>query len=389
MAATTQTAKHKDRELNAVFISDLHFGVNRLSPTRMGADLLAWLAPRLTKNTDLLVISGDVYDHQLDADSPGAKMVNRVMTYILSTCAKFNIEVILLLGTTNHDGKQPENMVHINQGLDTPAKLHYWDKVGVHRVLGMDILAVPDNMANSAEGVWQLVQAAMKEAGVDKVHMAVTHGTYSIHDIAKFDSHAHDITKYLDIVNMLMVNGHVHQPKHYKWHITVGSFDRHVHGDEAAKGGWVVKLWPERGEYEATYHPNENAHCFKIVAIPDEVEHQDKAYELAVDAINEITLNNRPPFFVSLRHKKGFDIRPVVDRLKVNFPTDVHFTVQANKTTEPEVLTSAVILPDVKRKPPLTINTLPERFRMRLEAHDVEQIDYILDVFTEVLNEPL
>jgi len=317
------------KPIRALAISDLHLGVNRLSPNRMYRSLFTELSVRLTKDIDYCFVTGDVYDRQLRTDSLESKTANQFCSFLCSACARNQIILIVLNGTTNHDGNQSENFVHINAGLSEPCELYYWDKVKVHNINGITFLSVPDNAASTHAGVQEKVSAALREAGVDKVDISLTHGLYDSHMLAGFGLEAHSAEFYLSITRTLIVNGHIHTTSRHEHLRTVGSYDCHRQGEEEAKGGWEFVIDTEKCTFEETFFENRTAYQFKRFDISESIEDIGEAYEFVTKKLSEFKI--LPTCYITLGYVGKLDMSALLERLNDNYRGDVVFSTTKKK----------------------------------------------------------
>lgn len=376
----------KTSSFNYVVISDLHFGVSRLDPNRMFRSLVTWLQERLNDSVDYLFVTGDVYDHQLQADSLPAKVVKKLITIICELCRKFKIKLRVLKGTSSHDGKQCENFVYINDGLLTPCDLKYWDKVGVHKEKGITFLAVPDNAASTHVGVQAKVELALKEANVEQVDVALTHGLYDTHMLAGFGLAAHSAEFYLSKVRTLILNGHIHTTSKYKHLRTVGSFGRYRQGEEEAKGGWAGTIDVANQSFTESFFENKTADQFFRINLPKTCGDVSEAYRFVTDKLSAIAIN--PVSYVTIGTLPTTNVKALIDRLNEQYTGDVIFTSAKVKTKEHQFDTEDLTINfSVDKVSPVTPTTLCDLMGDKLKRMGVTCTDKHLTLLQGIINE--
>jgi DNA repair exonuclease SbcCD nuclease subunit len=364
---------------NYVVISDLHLGSKRLSVETMIKSIMITIAPLVNSSLDFLFITGDVYDSLItDCDSIEAKRINGFITWVTSTCSKYDITLIVLKGTTNHDFRQCENFVHINNGLAKPCDLRYFDKVGVHFIRGMSILAVPDNAATTIAGVKALVEIALKDAGVTQVHVALTHGLYSHHILAGFSDEFHDTEFYLSITKILLINGHVHTSQLYKHHKTVGSFDRTAQGEEEAKGGAYGIIDIDSGTYTCLFLENKFAHIFRCMVLPHNLNDAAEAYSYVLDNLETMVETGG---WLSVEPPAHLDITETISRLNHTAQGKIVFSIRKvkNKDKDKDKITFTRI-----ESKPISPATLTEMLSEKLTRDNVIITPIHLEIMKEI-----
>lgn len=192
-----------------------------------------------TAKLDLIIIEGDVYDHDLYLYSPDEALFRPFRKYLLTLAKKYDIVVRVLRGTPDHDWDQSRSFVTDNELMEIHADCKYVDTVEIEYLerFNMHILYIPDEFMPRCEDTWGVVKAALKRHNLDKVDFCVMHGCFP-HQLPDLEGkiQMHDPVAYSDITNYYIVIGHIHQPSQNGKIIGPGSIERLVHGDEGTKG---------------------------------------------------------------------------------------------------------------------------------------------------------
>lgn len=254
-------------EFRIASASDLHLAHNNNSPKEM-IPLLKAAFPRdkETALLDVIVLPGDIYDHQLPLPDPQVNEIDEWIIWKLRMCKAMDIDLWILRGTPSHDRNQSERFVFLNDTLKIGCNLTYVDELKIVWMpkFGIHVLFVPDEWTDSAEKTLEEVHQLMMIAGIKKVDYAIMHGQFEYQLPPVVKAQKHNSEAYLSIVDKLIFIGHVHQFSKHERIIAQGSFDRTTHGDEKPKGH-VRALVRSADDYELTFVENTGAKIFKTV----------------------------------------------------------------------------------------------------------------------------
>lgn len=192
-----------------------------------------------TAALDLIIIEGDVYDHDLYLYSKDEELFKGFRKYLLQLAKKYDIPIRILEGTPDHDWKQSRSFTIDNEMLEIGADVRHVETLEIEYMARYDIhiLYVPDEFMPRCETTWTYVQAALARHNLTQVDLCVMHGCFphQLPDLAD-KIQMHDPKLYSDITRYYIVIGHIHQPSHNGKILGPGSIERLVHGDEGEKG---------------------------------------------------------------------------------------------------------------------------------------------------------
>lgn len=282
-----------NKPINLAVYSDIHLG-HRKTPTAHNIENLKLYLPDdpSSNELDMVVLPGDLFDRFLNLPQEDTMDIHRWATYLLKTCKRRDIVLVVLEGTPSHDWKQPQLLEEINSSIG--AELHYAPTLSIHHFdkFNIDILFIPDEWSSDNDDTWCQVQSLMTEHQLDKVDFTVMHGQFAYQLPDHVDVPVHKPDRYMSITRHYVFCGHVHKPSTYgpinnanDWPedygsiIVPGSFNRLAHGEEEAKGHWRLTVDPKRDD-KIMFIENEYAVIYKTVEVSgmstdEAVEHVD------------------------------------------------------------------------------------------------------------------
>lgn len=219
---------------------DWHVGHHTTTTTSIVAALYRMFPDNAeTAALDLIIIEGDVYDHDLYLYSKDEELFKGFRKYLLQLAKKYDIPVRILEGTPDHDWKQSRSFVIDNEMLEIGADVRHVETLEIEYMARYDIhiLYVPDEFMPRCETTWGYVQEALRRHNLTKVDFCVMHGCFP-HQLPNLANQIqmHDPKLYSDITEYYIIIGHIHQPSQSGKIIGPGSIERLVHGDENEKG---------------------------------------------------------------------------------------------------------------------------------------------------------
>jgi len=275
MVSKSSKTKHPDY-LYAAFISDIHLGAQNTQTKHIIANLDAMFPNNeVTAQLDVIYIAGDVFDRDLLLTDPQVMDIQLWIFRFLRLCAQHDIQVRVLKGTPSHDWNQCLYFEHCNVEGKIGCDLEYHAKLDIEyqERLGLNVLYIPDEWQPTTEQTWQDVQEIMMEKQLSKVDLVIMHGMFGFQlpEIDHLDKHNEG--RYLDITNLVIVCGHVHQANHFDRIYIPGSPDRLCHGDEGDKSHLRMRFYrdPEAPERftaegrEVVRIKNDNAKVYQTV----------------------------------------------------------------------------------------------------------------------------
>lgn len=233
-------------KLNLAFISDIHLGHPNTPTDFIIQNLETYAFPDNdeTGKLDIIFLSGDVFDSQLEFDSPAAVSIRAWVARFVQMCARRGISVRILKGTPLHDWEQSYIFHEINVNFDLGCDLKYIDQIHIEHMekFGIDVLYVPDEARATPEQTWDVVQALLDERGITKVDLASMHGAFphQLPNLEAIKDRFHDPVKYTNIVRHWIDIGHIHKFSIEGNILAQGSFDRLSHNEEMDKG--IIKV---------------------------------------------------------------------------------------------------------------------------------------------------
>ncbi len=188
----------------------------------------------------------------------------------------------ILEGTPSHDWGQVKLLQHIIDKNKIPVDFKYINTIHIeHNArLNKTILYIPDEVSESAETTYELVNKALKDNNLKQVDIAFMHGYFN-YQLPVSHKSAHNEDKYLNIVKQYICIGHVHIATVFKRILAPGSIDRTAHGEEGAKGGLLLSVLKDTSYL---FVPNKNAAIYTTIST------SHKSILSIIDAIkNKIT----------------------------------------------------------------------------------------------------
>lgn len=296
-------------------ISDVHFFHGRTKSPRMLSGIRTLFPDNAeTGKVDLLLITGDWFDHLVSLNDPDIRWAIEGVRWILRICKKYDIEVRVLEGTSSHDRRQNHIFEIINDVEDIQAPMKYVDTLSIEYIdrFGINILYVPDEWSHKAELTLQQARNLIHSRGLETVHILAGHGgaTYQLPGVPS--PALHDAALWSELVSVQMFFGHIHTHSRYlKW-MSVGSLERLGHGEEEKKG--IVRMTYRDGvEVEYKRIINHSAKLYRTLPAYDlEIGELIAMIDDQTDAPKGSAFRIEfPPEVVTL---------PLLDTLKETFP---------------------------------------------------------------------
>ena len=231
--------------ISIVAISDIHIGCPRSNPHLLHDKLKKFLYPQITKDTDILFICGDFFDTQLTLNAYAAFESLEVIRELKLLCREVGCDIRVLRGTFTHDRTQPQHFVMGEPENDTTIRLLDTVCIEHHEKTGLDILYIPDN--HGYDNIYDEIDKLLRSHNLEKVDILVHHGYFKhmLPEALLTKGLPHGCLDYehtSKFVKGCVLNGHVHIPSVYQNIVSVGSFDRLAHGEEAPKGFYRVNI---------------------------------------------------------------------------------------------------------------------------------------------------
>ncbi len=240
--------------------SDIHF-LHPRTPTRHIVDnFLHYLHQYDNVPVDLVIIAGDVFDRDVSFNDRDITDVIGWFFEVALWCAKKNATLRVLEGTPSHDAAQARHFGEMIGNARIPVDYRYIDTVMVEKIphLDLSILYVNDEYHPDTEVTLRDAKAAIKDANLTQVDIAVMHGCFNYQlPPAASKAPRHNESEYLSLVKHYIFIGHHHTHSVYDRIIASGSFDRLSHGQEEPKG--FIDATIKTGEDSFYFIENEKA----------------------------------------------------------------------------------------------------------------------------------
>lgn len=218
------------------------------------------ITDELLKEADMLIITGDLFDRQLNNGDIVVHQINRWITRLMFRCSAFNTMIRIVEGTPSHDREQSRFFVEQRENAMIDVDLHYTKNLSIEYIEKLDsyFLYVPDKHNPSTDVTLDEVKKQISDLGIEQVDFAIMHGAFSYQLPAIVPEPTHNEQEYLKLVRHQILIGHVHLMTVNERILAAGSFDRICHNDEGAKGLFQVTV-KDNGEWERVFIENQNA----------------------------------------------------------------------------------------------------------------------------------
>ena len=286
--------------------ADIHLGHQRTPSESTLEALDRVINPKTLKDLDVLLIAGDFFDHLLQFPDDRVLKIEAWVCQLLLLCKKFDVVLRVLEGTGSHDCKQSRIFVNLNSSAAINADVKYIDKISVEVIerFGISVLYVPDNQGHN-DSVWQNVQTVLLEAGLKQVDFAVMHGFFEFQiPFGIQDTNAHIQARYESIVRYTIFIGHHHTHRLVGKVAVSGSINRHVHGEEEAKGSLLATYTPS-GLKTMEFVVNPKAKVYKTLemreASVEDIMRKLDSLDLPYDSAIRLSVNSTDPICTVFR----------------------------------------------------------------------------------------
>lgn len=365
-----------------ISLGDVHLG-HRLTPARhVIRNLDRLITNDLLKTLDMLIITGDLFDRQLQNGDDDVNSINRWITHLLYKCAAYDVHLYIVEGTPSHDRKQSQFFVEQKINADIPINLHYAKELEIlyNERFDAHFLFVPDKWNPSTAVTLGQVKAKMAELGIEQVDFAIMHGAFSYQLPSIVEEPTHDEVEYLALVKHQILIGHVHIMTVNDRIYAAGSFDRICHNDEIPKGMFHFEI-KQNGNFTATFIENRWARQY----VTWDVHGMDtKELNFAIkDRIKDIAKGSS----IRLRCEPGDVANGDIDSYRREYQAyDWQITVEKATAKKNTVLESMRNF-DMSEFVPLTKDNLLELLMYELETagHSEATVDRCAKRFKELM----
>lgn len=337
-------------------ISDVHFFHTRTRSPRMLSAIRTLLPDNAeTGKTDLLLITGDWFDHLVSLNDGDVYYAMEAIRWVLKICKKWDIEVRVLEGTSSHDRRQNILFEAINVGEEINAPMKYVNTLSIEYIerFEMNVLYLPDEWSHKAEITLEQARALIQSRGLETVHIAACHGS-ATYQMPGIPSPAfHDAAIWSTLVSVQIFSGHIHTHSRYLNWMSVGSLERLGHGEEEAKG--IVRMTYKNGVevgYERLINRSAKIYrtlpCYdldigEIIALIDDQAGVEKGSSFRLELPADVftppiidALKDTFPDYQFAELKRG---KKKTDKVISAFSTEKHVIVPINPATVRPALT--------------------------------------------------
>lgn len=362
----------KTSKLKILVFSDVHLYHDKTRTEHIVFGLLKQLPDNESmRDVDLIVISGDLFDHSVFMPNKSIQVVITLVYHILKLCVKYDIVLRILEGTPSHDWRQSKLFIDINDNLRKPADVRHVVNLSIEHLerFGIDILYVPDEWGTGCSDTFLEVKQLLLDHNLTKVDFSIMHGCFNyqfpVNLVGKPD--VHDEASYLSITRHLIFIGHYHTPSVFERIYVPGSFDRLKHGEEEAKGHLVATVHND-GSYDVKFVENKNAMIYKTF------DFAGYSVGEVADTLNRYFNDDVSERYIRILADKEDAIYGGVTDLKRSYPF-ANFSISL-KTKEKDKMVSEA--KDIVRPNSLNNENIIELMQQRLaEKYPLEAADCI------------
>lgn len=251
-------------------IGDLHFGNPRIASDKMYLELCEYFYPE-AKNSDLILLTGDLFDQISMVSSNANKFVSIFIRELFAFSSEHHVPIRILHGTYSHDRNQL-SVLEVLKFKNTDAKII--NEISCEEITVKDkklrILYIPDNLPyKKSTDVMSHINKVMSVLGWKKVDIVLGHGTFS-HALPVSIEHAppclYTREQFDEILepNGIIIMGHIHIPSAKNNIYYCGSFERMSHGEEQPKGFYTFTY--ENDKWNAKFVENDSATLFVSIS---------------------------------------------------------------------------------------------------------------------------
>ena len=317
-------------------VSDIHNLHKKNPPKRMHNAMMHYFKVNKVKDMDIIFLGGDVFDRLGDIWT-----IRDVLTWIawlINFCRVHDIILRALNGTPSHDRGQNEFFQCLSTGSNIDIKII--DTVAVERILGMDVLFVPDEWSDDPEVVYREAVRVITEAGLTKVDIAQMHCLFDYQLPANIPNLVrHDEDNYRNICRYYIHVGHIHKHEPNNRIIPNNSFDRLRHNEEDPKGAVFATINLSTKEHSYRFVENKLAMKFITYTI------DDKPFKQQMGAISKVMSTLETGEHLALKGDKDNPIIRSVDDIRRKYPT-INVTTNTG-TKKPRKINNTGLLKDV------------------------------------------
>lgn len=318
-----------------VVIADIHYG--KKDPKKLDNELNDYFFKYIenSDDTDMVVISGDLFDRIIRFNEPSGKSVLEFMDRLFDLSENKNFLLRLIKGTKSHDFSQLD--VFKKDEIERPnfkiINTLESEKIS-HNGKEMNLLYIPEEYPHDKKEFYKDYIYDVEDNTYDNIF---GHGMLDFVTFVPDEDDSENPVKSAPIMEseeLMRINkgvtvyGHIHDFHDYKDKVFyTGSYSRYSFKDTEDKGFLVVNNDNETGEAEVEMIINEDAPTYVTVNID---EYEELTEQKKLEIINEIRKENDYVRFVS-------SSKDSVDILRQISSSDKSIKVQYNNKNIREV----------------------------------------------------
>jgi DNA repair exonuclease SbcCD nuclease subunit len=280
--------------INLLGIGDIHFGAPKCMSSSLLTNFRTFVYPYLTEELDVLIFDGDYFDSALDLNRDASYDALLLIEELVEIAKIKGFLIRVLNGTFYHDRDQVKffnlNRSNLkNKHGDRLIKIVSTIDIEWIEGLQISILYKPDDLP--FKNGMSVINKIVSDSGMKQVDIMVNHGYFNHllpYGIPHVPANTLDFEKIDGIVKGVVFNGHYHTPTVYKKVINTGSFDRLNHGEEEAKGFFIVSYDPKTSKSVYQFVENEFATTFKTIDISKSEQEFEGCVEYVTKCMEEI-----------------------------------------------------------------------------------------------------
>lgn len=315
-------------------IHDVHLGHHRTKASDVSRRLISQLTKEYIMSLDALFIPGDFLDRNLLFSDPTTLDVLDTMAYIIETCSRYNVTIMIVKGTPSHDGDQMEHFTKLCWHLKAPITCYYEKDMCIRydEHLGIHVLFVPDEWA-SREDMYIEAVRLLNEHNLEQVDFIIGHNQFGY----QFSDTLRDRISHLKeedwckLVKYHGFFGHVHVRSQFDKILVAGSYDRLTHGEEQPKGFLDVTYY-EDGSHEIKFIENKEATFYKTLTLLKEYDVSNKDhFSWLLDRLRELEQDHG---YIRLKYyDKSLPMKDLITLLKEYAPKYVFTALHIGEDT--------------------------------------------------------
>lgn len=215
----------------------------------------------------LFFIGGDWTDRLGNLSEKDSYISIEAATYILRVCAKYGIKLRIIEGTRSHDRGQSMMFEELNRINDIGCDIRYFKELAIEHIEDLDltVLYLPDEWHHDSSETLRQVKEMLAQRGLKRVDYAIVHGGFKFQFPIEMPS-LHDEVAWSELVNYLVLSGHIHRSARMLKILCGGSFNRNNHDEDEVKGHWRLTM-RDRKLVRVEFKPNPYAKIYTTLNV--------------------------------------------------------------------------------------------------------------------------